>query len=176
MCTVVLSAYKPGCRTISGIKSVYIIDKATREGTSVAVSVTNGAGTITGTGGTAYKWALLQEDFNFTQARTGSEENKTLSFEQALTGFLHGISAANTYLSEQLGTGRFEAVIEMQNGTALYAGLPERGLTSTDGEGGTTGQGNNDNKGFEVNLSCKSESLAPIVDMAEFNAAFTVTT
>lgn len=177
MCTPVLSAYTNGCNSTSGVESIYMIDKKARETAAVAISVTAGAGTISGTGGTAYLWQPLQTgNFSFTQPITQDQASGTTSVLQTLTGKLDGYSAALVYLSGELRKGRFEAVIKMRSGVYIYAGLDFAGLQVAGGDGGRTGAGANDPNGIEINLTCESKSEAPTIDFQEFNAAFNIET
>lgn len=174
-CEVTLTAFEPGCNSVGGIKQLYIIDKDARETAGVTISVTNGAATIAGTGGTAYLWKPLQEGFSYTQAITQQNNDGTSSVLQSIDGVLHGVNAATSYLITELRKGRFEALVEQRDGTYMYFGLDFPGLQIGGGDAGASGQGINDPQGVTINLTCVSETNAPEVTFSEFEAAFTIT-
>ena len=173
-CTPTLAAFSPGCNNVSGIKQLYIIDKAAREDAGITISVTNGAGTIAGTGASAYLWKPLQNNFSLTQPVTQSNNDGTSYVTQTLTGVLHGYSAALVYLMGELRKGRNEAVCELRDGTFVYVGLDYPGLQISGGDGGASGQAIGDPKGATVELTCESASEAPTITFSEFEAAFTI--
>lgn len=173
-CTVVLSAYGRGCNSVSGIEKIYMIDKAARELAGITLSVTTGAATIAGTGGTAYEWNPMQNGFSFTQPITQDNSAGTSSIVQTLDGVLHGYSAAVVYLIGELRKGRFEAAIKMRNGTYIYAGLDQTGLQIGGGDSGATGAAINDPSGTTINLTCECQDEAPTIIFSEFETAFTI--
>ena len=175
MCTLSLSAYKRGCKTVGGVEKVYLIDKSAREDSSVTLAVSAGAITIGGSGGAAYELFPTQNVSTFTQPNTSDNNAGTTFVTQTLDFTLHGYTAALVALSEEIAKGRMEAVVLMKDGTYMYAGFEANGLQSSGGDFGFTGTSIGDQNGFTFNLTCESRTSAPIVTFSEFDAAFTIT-
>lgn len=176
MCELTLSADKVGCKTAGGIASFYVVDKFNTATNSITYSVTAGALTITGTGGTAFHFIPNQNSFTFTQPTTSENDNNSFFFTQTLEGMLHGYSAAKVALVEQLAKGRLEVLIVMLDGTMVMAGIEAVGLQLSGGDGGATGQAIGDANGMTITLSGQSQTLAPtLASLTGFTDAFTVT-
>jgi len=176
MCTLTLSTYKRGCKTVGGVDRIYLIDKSARENSSVTLSVASGAVTIGGTGGAAFELIPTQNISSFTQPRTDDNNANTTFVTQTLEFTLHGMSAALVALAEEIGKGRLEALVKMKSGTYLYAGLEDNGLQSNGGDSGFTGTAVGDQVGFTFTLTCESERSAPTATYSEFETAFTIET
>lgn len=175
-CTLTLSTYLRGCKSVGGVEKIYIIDKQAREASSVTLAVASGAVTIGGTGGTAYELYPTQNVSTFTQPLTGDSNAATTYVTQTLEFTLHGYTAALVTLAEEINKGRLEAVVLLKDGTYLYAGLEANGLQNTGGDSGFTGTAIGDPVGFTFSLTCESKLPAPIVTYSEFETAFTVNT
>lgn len=175
MCTLSLSAYKRGCKTVGGVEKIYLIDKSAREDSSVTLAVASGAITIGGTGGAAYELFPTQNISTFTQPATDDNNAGTSYVTQTLEFTLHGYSAALVALSEEIRKGRMEALVKMKNGTYMYAGFESNGLQSSGGDHGFTGTSIGDQNGFTFTLTGESTTSAPTATFSEFSAAFTIT-
>lgn len=175
-CTITLSAYSRGCKSVGGVEKIYLISKPAREASSVTLAVDAGAITIGGTGGAAFEIFPTQNVSTFTQPLTGDSNAATTFLTQTLEFTLHGYTAALVDLAEEINKGRLEAVVLLKNGTYLYAGLEANGLQNTGGDSGFTGTAIGDPVGFTFSLTCESELPAPIVTFSEFQAAFTIET
>lgn len=175
MCTLSLSAYKRGCKTVGGVEKVYLVDKSARELSAVTLTVSAGAVTIGGTGGAAFELFPTQNISSFTQPPTIDNNAGTTFVTQTLEFTLHGYSAALVALAEEIGKGRMEALVKMKNGTYLYAGIESNGLQASGGDFGFTGTSIGDQNGFTFSLSCESTTSAPTATFSEFETAFTVT-
>lgn len=176
MCTVVLSAHTRGCSTPGGIEQIYMIIKSEREVSNVVYTVTNGALTMTGEAGNAYLWKPLQNGFALTQPITQDNNAGSTYITQTLEGVLSGYSAGNSYLIDQLRKGRFEAAIQMRDGSFVYAGLDNTGLQISGGDAGATGKAIGDANGVTINMTCESTEAAPTFSISEFNTSFTIVT
>lgn len=176
-CTITLSAYKRGCKTVSGISDLWLIDKSARTAvTDLVLTETDGSLAITSgtTQVDAYHIMPRQNAFNFTQPETSDNDAGTTFRTQTLTGMLHGYSAELVHLANELAKGRVEALIKLKNGTYIYAGLSASGLESGGGDA-ATGQASGDAAGLTITLTSESERLAPVLtDFSEFTTAFTV--
>jgi len=176
MCTLSLSTYQRGCKTVGGVEKIYIIDKGAREDSSVTLAVSAGAITIGGTGGTAYELYPSQNVSSFTQPRTDDNNAGTTYVTQTLEFTLHGYTAALVSLAEEIAKGRLEALVKMKNGVYFYAGYEANGLQSAGGDSGFTGASVGDQVGFTFTLTCESERSAPVAVYSEFATAFTINT
>ena len=176
MCTLSLSTYKRGCKSVGGVEKIYIIDKSAREASIVTLAVSAGVLTIGGTGGVAYELFPSQNVSTFTQPTTDDNNAGTTFLTQTLEFTLHGYSAALIGLAEEIGKGRTEALVKFKNGTYVYAGLESNGLQRSGGDAGFTGTAIGDQVGFTFTLTSESERSAPIATFSEFETAFTVNT
>lgn len=175
-CALSLSTYIRGCKSVGGVEKIYLIDKGARELSSVTLSVTSGAMTIGGTGGTAYELYPTQNVSTFTQPYSGDNNAATSFLTQTLEFTLHGYTAALVDLAEEINKGRMEAVVKLKDGTYLYAGYEANGLQNSGGDSGFTGTSIGDPVGFTFSLTCESKLPAPTVTYSEFDAAFTINT
>ena len=175
MCTLTLSAQKAGCKDISGIEKLYVIDKSARETSGVTYSVAEGTVTIGGTGGTAYAIEPKQNSFSVTNPTNASADNNSVFYQQTISGMIHGDSAALTALTQNINKGVTEWVVIYTNGTYRLFGSDSAGMQADGGDGGASGQAAGDAKGITLSLSGQSSYIAPIVDKVEFETAFTLT-
>lgn len=175
MCTLSLSAYKRGCKTVGGVEKIYLIDKTNREDNEVTLTVSAGAVTIGGSGASAYELFPTQNVSSFTQPPTIDNNAGTTYVTQTLEFTLHGYSADLVALAEEIGKGRMEALVKMKNGTYFYAGIESNGLQASGGDFGFTGTAIGDQNGFTFTLTCESTTSAPTATFSEFEDAFTIT-
>lgn len=179
MCTITLTAYKRACRTVSGIKNIYLIDKAAREAvTEITLSVTSGALTIANDGGevSAYKITPVQNNATLTAPPSGDVATNTAFVTQSLDFYLHGYTAVISSLFTNLMKGRFEALVEFTNGTLVYVGLDDNGLQLTGGDATQSGTAKGENEGSQIVLTCESAIAPPVLaSLASFTDAFDVT-
>ncbi len=174
-CPLTLSAYKRGCATPSGIKSLYIIDKSEADASDVVFSVA--AGTLSFTAGgspiTAYKIEPVFNTATVTTAITSDAMSNAFKYDRSLEFKLDGYSADLSVLVENIVKGRTSVLVEWVNGTYTYLGN-ERGLSVTGGDAGTTATNMNDPKGITLTLTEEATSPMPIVDYANFETAFDI--
>lgn len=176
MCSTILSAIKAGCKDISGIDKLYIIDKSARETAGVSYSVTSGAITITGTGAAAYEVIPKQNSFAVTNPTNASADNNSIFYLQTLTGMIHGNSAAQKALVENINKGVTEILVSYTNGTYEFFGTDTAGLQADGGDGQASGQAAGDAKGSTLSLSGQSSYIAPtLTTFSDFTDAFNVT-
>ena len=179
MCTLTLSAYKSGCKSVGGISEFYLIDKSKRLDVSdLVMAVTAGALTITAGGTTppAYKIQPRENNASFTQPVTDENTAGTSFVTQTLEFPLHGYSAALVSLADNIRKGRMEALIKLRSGVYVYAGLSETGLQSNGGSHGDSGAAIGDAQAFTFSLSSESVEVAPVLTtFSEFSTAFEIT-
>lgn len=173
-CTLTLSAYKRGCATPSGIKSLYIIDHEARKDSSVVLSEDLGSLSITGTGGQAYHIEPVFNTATVTTPITSDATSNAFKYDRNLEFKLDGYSKELSVLVQNIVKGRTEVLVEWVNGVYTYMG-DERGLSVTGGDAGTTATNLNDPKGVTLTLMEESTKPMPTVVFSEFSAAFTVT-
>jgi len=178
MCTLTLSGYKSGCKSVGGISELYFIDKSTRLAVSdLVMSVTNGALTITDgtTQPKAYKIVPRENNWTFTQPSTDENTAGTTFVTQTLEGALHGYTASLVDLANNIRKGRLEVLIKLRSGVYVYAGLDATGLQSNGGSAGDSGTAIGDALGFTISLSSEATESAPVLaDFSEFTTAFDV--
>lgn len=179
MCTLTLSAYKSGCKSVGGISELYLIDKSERLAVpALVMGVTAGALTITPDDTTfpnAYKIQPRENNASFTQPVTDENTAGTTFVTQTLEFPLHGYSAALVDLADNIRKGRMEALIKLRSGVYVYAGLSETGLQSNGGSHGDSGAAIGDAQAFTFSLSSESTEVAPVLTaFSEFSAAFTI--
>ena len=180
-CTPVLSAYKRGCKDISGVQDVWIIDKNARKAVvDLVLSISEGSLSITpGTSQPdAYHIIPRQNSLSFDETENTDNDAGTSSITQVLAGLLHGGSPELAYLMDNLRKGVSEVLIRKRNGKFQYAGLDELSNDVGLESGGITsasGQGVGDASGYNVNLTGTFRNFAPyLASMAEFTTAFNV--
>lgn len=174
-CPLTLSAYKRGCATPSGIKSLIIIDKNAVDTSEVVASLTAGSLSFTnaGTPVDAYKIEPVFNTATVTTAITSDAISNAFKYDRNLEFKLDGYSAELITLVENIVKGRTEILIEWVNGTYTYMGN-ERGCSVTGGDAGATGTNLNDPKGITLTLMEESTQPMPMVDYTNFETAFTV--
>lgn len=174
-CPLTLSAYKRGCATPSGIKSLVIIDKNAVD-TSELVSVLE-LGSITFTNsGTPIEGYKIEPVFNtatVTTAITSDAVSNAFKYDRTIEFKLDGYSADLNLLVQNIVKGRTEILVEWVNGSYTYMGN-ERGLSVTGGDAGTTATNLNDPKGITLTLMEESTQPMPMVDYANFLTSFSV--
>lgn len=176
MCELTLSAYKSVCKVSAGITDLWIVDKVDRENNSITYSVTSGALTITGTGGTAYHLIPRENNTTFTQPRSDDNTAGSTFVTQTLNFTLHGSTAALAALNDQIAKGRLEVLMKFTSGVYVMAGIEADGLQSNGGDAGFSGTAKGDAMGQTYNLTCESTTTAPLLaDFSDFTDAFTVT-
>lgn len=179
MCTITLSGYKPGCKSVGGISELYLIDKSERLAASgLVMTVSAGALSIEAGGAplpNAYKIQPRENNASFTQPVTDENTAGTSFVTQTLEFPLHGYSAALVDLSDNIRKGRMEALIKLRSGVFVYAGLSETGLQSNGGSHGDSGAALGDAQGFTFSLSSEATEVAPVLTtFSEFSAAFEI--
>lgn len=176
MCELTLSAWAKGCMDIAGVKALYVVDKPARIAASITYAVANGAITITGTGGAAYKLEPVQNSFAVTNPTNASGDSNSLFYEQTITGSMHANNAATNTLLENINKGRTEWLVEFEDGTYRFFGTNDRGMQANGGDGFASGQASGDAKAANVSLTCQSTYIAPVLEsFTSFTDAFTVT-
>lgn len=177
MCELTLAAWQPNCPDISGIRNLYVISKAARITAGISYAVLNGAITITGTGGAAFKLEPKQNTFTASNAEGGDVNANSLFYTQTLNGVLHGSSAAKKSLVQEINKGVTEWLVEYADGTFEFYGTDTMGMQSDrSGDGQNSGTAAADAKGSTINLISESAYIAPtLATFSEFEAAFTVT-
>lgn len=178
MCTLTLSAYKSGCKSVGGISELYFIDKSTRLASDMVLSVSAGALTITASADVfpnAYKIVPRENNWTFTQPSTDENTAGTSFVTQTLEGVLHGYTPSLVSLADNIRKGRMEVLIKLRSGVYLYAGLDATGLQSNGGSAGDSGTAIGDAVGFTISLASEATESAPVLaNFSEFTAAFTV--
>jgi len=174
MCTLTLSASKPGCATPSGIDSIYLIDRTARQATEVTIAVADGVATFSGTGGTAYHIIPVFNTTSITNPITSEATSNAFKFDRTLEFKIDNYTASTVVLVENIIKGKTEVLVKWVNGNYTYMG-EQRGMTLTGGDAGTAGVNLSDPKG--VTLTLTEEATAPMqtVLFSGFTAAFTVT-
>ncbi len=174
MCTLTLSASKPGCATPSGIDSIYLIDRSQRQVAGVTIAVAAGIAVFSGTGGIAYHITPLFNTTNITNPITSEAVSNAFKFDRTLEFKLDSYSAASAILIAEVVKGRTEVLIKWVNGLYTYMG-EQRGMSVTGGDAGTAGLNLQDPKGSTLTLT--EEAILPMqtVDFDGFSAAFTIT-
>jgi hypothetical protein len=176
MCTLTLGAWAKGCQDISGVRFLYAIDKSARITDEITYTVTAGAITITGTGGTAYKLEPVQNSVSITNPTNSAPDSNSLFYLQSLSAVLHGNSAALAALVENINKGRTEWLIELTDGTYRMMGTDTNGLQADGGDGFASGLAAGDAKAATISLSGQSTYIAPVLaSFDSFTNAFTVT-
>jgi hypothetical protein len=174
MCTLTLSASKPGCATPSGIDSIYLIDRSAREATPVTIAVAAGVMTFTGTSAQAYHIIPIFNTTNITNPITSEATSNAFKFDRTLEFKIDNYSASTVVLLDNIVKGKTEVLIKWVNGLYTYMG-EQRGLSVTGGDAGTAGLNLNDPKGSTLTLSEEATSPMSTVDFTSFSAAFDVT-
>ena len=174
MCTLTLSASKPGCATPSGIDSIYLIDRSARQAASVTISVAAGVMTFTGTSAAAYHIIPIFNTTNITNPITSEATSNAFKFDRTLEFKIDNYSASTVVLLDNIIKGKTEVLIKWVNGLYTYMG-EQRGLSVTGGDAGTAGLNLNDPKGSTLTLSEEATSPMNTVDFTSFSAAFDIT-
>lgn len=174
-CPLTLSAYKRGCATPSGIKSITIIDQNASNISEVVYTLTAGALSFTNAGADveAYKIEPVFNTATVTTAITSDALSNAFKYDRTIEFKLDGYSAALNVLVQNIVKGRTEMLIEWVNGSYTYMGN-ERGLSVTGGDAGTTATNLNDPKGITLTLTEESTQPMPMVEYANFLTAFNV--
>ena len=174
-CTLTLSATKRGCATPSGIQSLYILDHEARKDSEVVFTEANGALSMTNAGAqvSAYHIEPVYNTATVTTPITSDATSNAFKYDRNLEFKIDGYSAETSTLVENIVKGRTEVLVEWVNGSYTYMGN-ERGLSVTGGDAGTTATNLNDPKGVTLTLMEESTKPMPMVDFAEFGAAFTI--
>lgn len=174
MCELTLSAYKKGCKTPSGIKSVYIVDHDSRVASAVVYSIASGALTISGTSSmNAYHLTPVDNSINLTTPLSSSIENNSYKFDRVVELKFDNYSSSLATLVDNIIKGRTELLVEWVNGIYTYVGN-ERGLNVTGGDGGASGSALDDAKGITLTLTEEATAAMPTATFSEFDAAFTI--
>lgn len=178
MCTLTLSAYKSGCKSVGGISELYFIDKSARLAQDdLVMSVADGSLTITqgAASPNAYKIVPRENNWTFTQPSTDENTAGTSFVTQTLEGVLHGYTPALVTLANNIRKGRMEVLVKLRSGVYVYAGLDETGLQSNGGSAGDSGTAIGDALGFTISLASEATESAPVLTtFSEFTDAFTV--
>ncbi len=179
MCTLTLSAYKSGCKSVGGISELYFIDKSARlADDQLIMSVTDGSLTITAGGApgpSAYKIVPRENNWTFTQPSTDENTAGTTFVTQTLEGVLHGYTPELVTLANNIRKGRMEVLVKLRSGVYVYAGLDETGLQSNGGSAGDSGTAIGDALGFTISLASEATESAPVLPaFSEFSDAFTI--
>lgn len=173
-CPLTLSAYKKGCKSSAGVKSVYIVDHEARVNSAIAFNIELGVLTISGTAAVdAYHILPVDRNITVTNPITASEENNSFKFDRVVELALDGYNATMAVLVENIVKGRTEMLVEWVNGTYTYVGN-YAGMSVTGGDGGRTGTNLDDPKGITLTLTEQATSPMPIAVFSEFDAAFTI--
>lgn len=176
MCEITLTAQKAGCKTVGGVTKLYFIDKQARVAAGVTYAVATGAVTIAGTGGNAYEIVPRENNVTITQPITDDNTQGTSFVTQTIEMNLHGYTASQVALIDEVRKGRLEILAEFDNGIYALYGIDTNGLQSNGGDAGFTGTAKGDALGQTYTFACESQDTAPIADFTEFQAAFTITT
>jgi hypothetical protein len=174
MCELTLSAFKRPCATPSGITSVIISDVFANDEAGLSFTVADGAASIVGTGGTAYR--INQDDFvaTLTQPITADRTSNSFMYELTLEMKLDGTSASINTLVSEMVRGRVVAFAVYTNGDIKAIGI-ERGASVTGGDAGASGTGMGDAKGATITLTESSTIPAPNIAIDAITTAFTIT-
>ena len=123
MCELTLSAFKRPCATPSGITSVIISDVFANDAAGLSFTVADGAASIVGTGGKAYR--INQDDFvaTLTQPITADRASNSFMYELTLEMKLDGTSAAINTLVSEMVRGRVVAFAVYTNGDIKAIGI-----------------------------------------------------
>ncbi len=176
MCEITLTALKAGCKDISGISKLYFIDKAARIDAGITYTVVDGEISIAGTDGAAFVLEPKQNSFSVTNPTNASADNNSLFYLQTISGMVHGNSAPQKALIQNINKGVTEVLVAYTNGTYEFFGTDIAGMQADGGDGQASGQAAGDAKGATLSLTGQSTYIAPVVSsFADFTDAFTVT-
>ena len=174
MCTLTLSASKPGCATPSGIDSIFLIDRAARQAASVTIAVSAGVATFTGTSAQAFHIIPVFNTTSITNPITSDATSNAFKFDRTLEFKIDNYSASTAVLVDNVIKGKTEVLIKWVNGLYTYMG-EQRGLSVTGGDAGTAGINLNDPKGVTLTLTEEATAAMPTVVFSGFDAAFDIT-
>lgn len=177
MCTIVLTAYKSGCKTVGGAKKIVIADKAVVDASETAFAFEDGTLTITPDAEppTACELIPRQGNINYTQPITDDNTQGTSFITQTIEFSLHAYKAALAALGDNLRKGRFYVFILGENDLWYAFGINDRGMESNGGDAGFSGTALGDANGSTFTLVSESTMAAPEVGEDQITAAFTIT-
>tara|TARA_R110000851_G_scaffold65261_1_gene148264 strand:- start:1126 stop:1659 length:534 start_codon:yes stop_codon:yes gene_type:complete len=173
-CTITLSAYKRGCATPSGIKSLYLIGHEARQTAGVTLTISEGVMSFVGSGAEAYHIEPVFNTATVTTPITSDATSNAFKYDRNLEFKLDGYNANISTLVDNIVKGRTEVLVEWVNGTYTYMG-DERGCSVTGGDAGTSATNMGDAKGVTLTLMEESTKPMPTVTFSEFNTAFEIT-
>ena len=158
------------CRTsIGGLKNIYITRGFSND---LRANSTITAGVITALTNpvNVYKFELMGDSNTFDQAPEGSRANGTSLFVPTGAFTLKKQDNLTTELMESLSKGRFQVIIESNNGDFQLAGFDN----GVDFSIATTSGGAFDSiNGYNVTFTGREANLAPFVDKAIVSAEAT---
>lgn len=150
-----LSGYtKPNCSNRGGLKSITIINND-----GVTFSVNSGLATISTQTKTAFKFELDINSGFANQTPTGSRDNNTTIYEQAVMAMLKSSDVDTDLQAQILSSGYFKIIATDRNGRNKIYGS-ENGMFVTTHEG-VSGQAGGDMNGWTLNFTGQEDAIAP---------------
>ena len=166
------TGYIVGCRdNMGGIREFYIANRTATYDANV-----NASGTVVSFDGslTWYQYQPRKQSSTWSESPQGSDENGTITYEQACTIVLTRMEQSKQNELKLLGQGNLVIIVRDQNNKFFLLG-DLNGMTLQDGTNGS-GTAYGDRNGYELNFGGMEKDPAPEVYYEAFSADISATT